>query len=126
MPLTRSKLSHLLQEFGGDNVVDVLDGVEDGLAMVLVLDVVPHLQGLIDAGAGAGGHRGSEEAFVGGQIDLDGRVTARVEDLACLDAQQGHFDGRAARKTLVEFDNSKPTDSPEARACAKVPTDMVG
>jgi len=71
--------------------------------VVRVLDVVAHLESLIDAGAGARRHRSSEETFVGDQVDLDGRITARVEDLSGLDALQRHFGERAEHTGLVEM-----------------------
>jgi hypothetical protein len=71
--------------------------------MVGVLDIIAHLEGLIDAGAGSGGHGGSEESLVGDQVDLDGGVTTRVEDLSRFDALQRHIDCRTVMKVESKF-----------------------
>ncbi len=70
----------------GDLAVDVLHRLEDALTAVPAL-AVSELVGLVDAGAGARGHG---RAAVGsrGEEDLrfEGRVTARVQDLASVNA----------------------------------------
>ena len=69
----------------GDLAVDVADGLLDALAAV-ALAAVAQLDGLVLAGGRAARHR-RPAARAAGQhdLDLDGRVAARVEDLAAVD-----------------------------------------
>ena len=63
-------------------VVDARDGALDGLAAVGGAAVAA-LDRLVRPGRRARGHGGAaERAGVGEDVDLDGRVSARVEDLA--------------------------------------------
>ena len=41
--------SNLLQKFGNDDLVDVIDGLEDALAHVLGLVAIAQLKGLVHA-----------------------------------------------------------------------------
>merc|ERR1719411_991394 len=72
-----------------DEIVDVVDGLHDALAVPCV-GLVPELEGLVDAGAGAGGHGRAEDAPLGGQVHLHSWVTAGVIDLASVDPLDRH------------------------------------
>ena len=82
----------------GDLAVDVGDGARDALAGPGVATVA-QLDRLELAGRGAGGNRG-QTAGAGLQrdFDLDGRIAARVEDLARVDGGDGAH-GRASLLT---------------------------
>ena len=74
----------------GQRVVDVGDGLGDALAEVPLLVAVAQLDGLVNAGAGAGGDGGAAEGAVGqDDVDLDGRVASAVEDLASVHLGDG-------------------------------------
>ena len=79
-------------ETRGQVILDRADGVLDTLAQVAVLVAVTALDGLEGAGRRTARHRGAGDgSVVEGDLDLDGRVAAGVEDLAganCFDA--GH------------------------------------
>ena len=105
----------LLDESGGDRVVDVGDGLQDTLAGPLGLVTIAKLARLVLAccclvspgsmvgsqpGATCGrtsgstrGHNGAVETGLGHDIDLDGGVTARVVDVASVDLGDGHGEG---------------------------------
>ncbi len=81
----------------GDVPVDVGDGLRHPLAAP-GLAPVAQLRGLELAGRGAGGHRGAPGGLrVERHLDLDRRVSPRVEDLACVDA----LDRRHGRGSLL-------------------------
>ena len=84
LPMTASAIS----------VVDVGDGLEDALAAVALGVAVAQLVRFVGAGAGAGRHDGAPRAAVFERdLDLDGRVAARVEHLEgahCCDAVVSH------------------------------------
>ncbi len=73
-------------ELACDLAVHVRDRFRHALAAPLGA-AVAQLDRLVHAGRGAGGHRGAAER-AGGEldVDLDGRVAARVEDLAAVQA----------------------------------------
>ena len=80
-----SRASRSLND-SGDLGVDVPDGLEDSLAQVAGLVAVAELEGLVDAGRGAGRNGRPAEGAVGqGDFDLDGGVAAGIEDLAGVD-----------------------------------------
>jgi hypothetical protein len=101
-PLVRSTielLNHLLvdhtlldrvhaDEGGAEDLVDVINSLGDTLAHV-VLATVAKLEGLELTGGSARGDAGSVNTNVGGDLDLNSRVTARIEDLTSLDAGDG-------------------------------------
>mmetsp|Transcript_132950 Transcript_132950/g.425532 ORF Transcript_132950/g.425532 Transcript_132950/m.425532 type:complete len:522 (+) Transcript_132950:333-1898(+) len=68
-----------------DNIVNVCDRLEHALAHQPALVIVPQLEGLVDAGGGTTGHCRAEKLRLGTEINLDGRIAAGVEDLACAD-----------------------------------------
>ena len=72
-----------------DQVVDIVDSLHDTLAVPGV-GLVPELESLIDAGAGAGGHGGTEDASLSGQVNLHSGVTSGVIDLAGVDPLDRH------------------------------------
>ncbi len=77
----------------GDLAVDVGDGLEDAFAQIAVLVSVPELEGLVDAGRGAGRNgRPGERAVREKDFHLDGGIAAGIEDLAGLDLadESGH------------------------------------
>ncbi|KAI3494687.1 hypothetical protein L1887_40503 [Cichorium endivia] len=80
-----------LDELGSDDVVDIVDGLGDALAHPGVLVAVAELDSLVDTGRSTGGDGGAEETLLGGDVDLDGGVTTRVEDHAGLDLLDSHF-----------------------------------
>jgi hypothetical protein len=62
------------------------DGLRHALAAVAGA-AVAQLDGLVDAGRGAGGDDDAAEgAGLEADLDLDGGIAARVEDLSCGDA----------------------------------------
>ncbi len=64
-------------------LVDVTDRGEDPLAAVASFVAVAQLDGLVRTGRGAGrDHGGSHRPVLEEDVDLDGRIPARVEDLA--------------------------------------------
>jgi hypothetical protein len=65
----------LLDQSGGDLVVDVGNGLGDTLAAPLALVTIAELASLVGAGGGTGGDNGAVKASLGDDIDLDGRVT---------------------------------------------------
>ena len=60
-------------DVGGDDLLDVLDGLGDVLAVV-GLATVTELAGFVNTGGGTGGDGGTEETVLGGDVDLDGGV----------------------------------------------------
>mmetsp|Transcript_16773 Transcript_16773/g.54607 ORF Transcript_16773/g.54607 Transcript_16773/m.54607 type:complete len:458 (-) Transcript_16773:185-1558(-) len=65
----------------GEDVVDRGHRLDHALAEVPRLVAVAQLVRLVDAGGGARRHRRADlDAALGDQVDLDGRVAARVED----------------------------------------------
>ena len=74
-------------ERAGDLAVDVRHGAPHAAAQVARPIPVAQLDRLALAGGGARGHRRPpERAPLEDQVDLDGRIAARVEDLAPMDA----------------------------------------
>ena len=77
----------LTDELGGDLLDDSVNGVLNALAEVAALVAIATLDGLERAGGRAGGDgRARSGAILEDDLNLDGRVTARVEDLACTNA----------------------------------------
>lgn len=77
----------LADELGGDLLDDGVNGVLDALAEVAALVAIATLDGLKRAGGRAGGNgRARSGAVLEDDLNLNGRVTARVEDLACTNA----------------------------------------
>ena len=73
------------EERVGDLAVDVADRAGDPLPQPGVA-AVAELDGLVLAGRGAGWHRREpERSRIEPDLDLDGRIPARVEDLAAVD-----------------------------------------
>ena len=82
-------------ELGSEAIVDVGHGVEHALAEVGALVAVTQLAGLVDAGRGTRGDRGAAfSAVIQADVDFDGGIAARVDDLAGADV----FD---VRRTLL-------------------------
>ena len=74
----------------GQSLLDVLNSLENTLAAVAILVAVAKLNGLEVAGGGTGRNGGTGLGrVVENDLDLDGGVAARVEDLTCID----EFDG---------------------------------
>ncbi len=73
-------------ELGGEDGLDILDGLEDALAEVVALVAVAELDGLMLAGGGAGGDSGAAQcAGFQNYISFHGRIAARIENLAGAD-----------------------------------------
>ena len=86
-----------------DPVGHVRDRRQDALAAVAGLVAVPQLDRLVDAGRGAGRHRRpAERAVLGDDVDLDGRVAPRVEDLPGIDPGDGGVAHLAASGSTVQ------------------------
>lgn len=69
-------------QFLGDDVVDVGNGLGNTLSDVGRLVIISQLNGLVDTGGSTRGDLRSESTLFGVDVDLDGGVTSRVEDLA--------------------------------------------
>ncbi|MDQ1127750.1 hypothetical protein QE428_002783 [Microbacterium sp. SORGH_AS 505] len=82
-------------DFGAELVDDRVHGLQDALAAVAALVAVAELIRLEGAGGRAGGDGCAlDDAVVEQNLHLDGRVAARVQDLACaycLDQCHGGF-----------------------------------
>src|SRR5208337_1832144 len=79
----------------GDLGIYVGDGFEDALAKVLGLIAIAEFEGLVFAGGRARGNNGTAEgAGLKKDVGLDGRIAARVKDLAGVNAgdSSGHID----------------------------------
>jgi hypothetical protein len=87
-------------ELGGDELVDVANGVLDALAAVALL-AVTELDGLVLARRRARRH--GEAAFGAGvenDVDFDGGIAAAVEDFAADDVGDGgHGSGLMGERT---------------------------
>jgi hypothetical protein len=103
-----SKLSYLallglvqtgLDDCWSQGIVDVTDGLQHALAHPVGGFFVAQLQSLVDASGGTGWNGSAEKSQVGGEVDLDGWVTARIEDLTGFDALDRHF-GSVKRKVF--------------------------
>ena len=78
------------EDRGPDPLGHVRDRRQDALAAVAGLVAVPQLDGLVDAGRGAGRDGGpAQRAVLRDDVDLDGGVAARVEDLPGVDPGDG-------------------------------------
>ena len=86
-----SLCSYRADQLRGDDLIDVVDGLQHRLAVVLGLVVVAQLQRLVHAGAGAAGHRRAEGATLRGQLHLNSRVATRVKDLTSENVRDGHL-----------------------------------
>lgn len=81
----------LLDQGGGDLLVDVGNGLEDTLAEPAGLVTVTELASLVLAGGSTRGNNGAVKTGLSDDIDLDGGVTARVVDLASVNLRDTHF-----------------------------------
>lgn len=74
----------------------------------LTLVTIAELAGLVGTGGGTGRHNGAVQAGLADEVDLDGRVTARVVYGTGVDLGDGHVDCaggvscRSTRKQLEE------------------------
>jgi hypothetical protein len=82
----------LLDESWSNNVVDVGDGLGNTLAAPLGFVSVAELAGLVGAGGCARRHNRAMEAGLTDEVDLDGRITARVVHSTGVDLGDGHVD----------------------------------
>ena len=93
------------EQLFGDLFVDVLDSFEHPLAAEAAFVVVAQLQRLVHAGGRARGHRGAAvRAVFQPHFHLDGRVAARIENLAGHDF--GDFSRHLFASTRVRIKNS--------------------
>ena len=107
-------------QLGADDVEDVVDGLGDALAAV-ALTAVAELDGLEGAGGGAAGHRGpGDRPVVEGDLDLDGGVSARVEDLPRAYGVDAGHGGSLARP------RSAPTATPRLWPASPRTTTHIG
>ena len=82
----------------GEHGVHVLDRLEHALAAVAADIPVAQLDGFARAGGGAGGHRrAAHHAGFQHHVGLDGRIAARIQDLAAA-----NIDDAAHRQGLLE------------------------
>ena len=81
-------------QFVSDAGVDALDGLQHALAQIHARVAVPLLPGLVGAGARPRWNRGTTARAVGqGDVDLNRRIAAAVENLAGVDVDnRGHED----------------------------------
>ena len=99
----------LAAERGGDLLADVADGVQDAAPAKAHRIAVPQLRRLVRAGGRAGRHkRPSRRAVIQRDVDLDGRVAARVENFARSDV--GDF-AHGAAISLADFRAEYSSDS---------------
>ncbi len=76
---------------GSDHLVHVLHGLLHALAQVTALVAVAEFERLVLTGRCAARHGGAAEcARHGAHLHLDGRVTARIEDLSCMNLYNLH------------------------------------
>ena len=114
-------------DLGGDDVVDVVDGLLHSLAAVTALVAVAQLNGLEGTGGGARGDGGASGSTVLQEdLDLEGRVATGVEDLAGVNVlDEGHLvllaegivmrssaSGTLARDCRMQDQPSGPTPPP--------------
>lgn len=64
-----------LDDGRGNDLVDVLDGLEDTLSAPLGGILVSELESLVDTSGGTGGDDGTEETVLGGEVNLNGGVS---------------------------------------------------
>ena len=119
----------LLDQSGANDLVDVLDGLEDALAVPLGLVTVTELASLVLAcwyavsdgriaqaesmlgkrtGGGSRGNNGAVQTGVGDDIDLDSGVATRVVDVTSVDLGDGH-DGRVCKVYRVSHPPFRPS-----------------
>lgn len=79
-----------MKKCGRDDLVNIVDRLLDPLSMIVGLVVVPQLEGLVNAGGGAGGDCGSEETLVSDEVHFHGGVPSGVEDLSRFHTLNGH------------------------------------
>ena len=73
-------------EFGGEDGLDVFDGLEDAFAEVVALVAVAEFDGFVLAGGGAAGNGGAAHGAAGeDDFGFDGGVSAGIEDFAGVD-----------------------------------------
>jgi hypothetical protein len=74
------------KDLGSDDVADVGDGLLHTLATEASLVTVAQLDRFVNTSRGAGGNAGAAEGpVVQRDVDLDGRVATRIEDLSGFD-----------------------------------------
>jgi hypothetical protein len=74
------------EQLGRDDLADVRHRLEHALAAELALVAVAKLDRLVGAGGGTRRNgRAADRAVRQDDVDLDGRIAARVEDLAGVD-----------------------------------------
>ena len=70
-------------ELGGEDGLDVLDGVEHAFAQVVLLVAVAQFDGFVFASGRAGGDGGAAHGPAGeGYVGFDGGISAGIEDFA--------------------------------------------
>lgn len=95
-----------LENLRAQAVVDVGDGLQHTFAHPVGGFFVAQLKRLMDAGGRAGWNGSAEKSQVGGEVDLDGWVTARVEDLTGFDTLDRHFGAANGRRLISAIVNS--------------------
>ena len=90
-------------QFVGQDVVDVVDRLQHALAQVQRLVAVAKFQGLVNARARAAGNRRPAERTVGQfHVDLDGGISAAIEDLSGMDIENFRIhDGTLLKRNVV-------------------------
>ncbi len=80
------------EKLGGNDLADVGDGLEDALAAVLGLVAIAQLDRFVGPGGCARRDAGAPDRTIDqDDVDLDGRVAARIEDLSGFDGlDAGH------------------------------------
>jgi hypothetical protein len=82
----------LLDERGGNGVVDVADSLGDTLTAPLGLVSIAEFASLVRAGRGTGGDDGAVKAGLGDNVDLDGRVA--LESMSATRPMAWKVEGR--------------------------------
>src|SRR6266702_173936 len=71
------------RQLGCQDGFDVLDGIQDAFAEVMLLIAIAQFNGFVLAGGGAGGNRGAAHGSAGeGYVGFDSGVSAGIEDFA--------------------------------------------
>lgn len=70
--------------------------------VVLTLVAIAELAGFVGAGGSTGRYNGAVQTGLADEVNLDGRVTARVVDGTSVDLGDGHVDWRAGQLDVGE------------------------